>query len=127
MTESQAIDFLMDRKGEVLSATGWEGYLAAGKGFLVTDGQSISYFPACMVAPFPPVVRRRVQRLVKSYKPTTQIVVLLAVPVDREIMLALGKCTPALTPEEAFLKHCGTDGCPLMEVVFHPPLERPAA
>jgi hypothetical protein len=127
MTESQVIDCLMERKGEVLSATGWEGFLAGGKGFLVTDGQNVSYFPACMAAHFPPVVRRRVQRLVESYQPATQIVVLLAVPVDREIMCVLRTHTPILSPEQAFLKHVGTPGCPPLQIVFHAPLERPAA
>lgn len=127
MTETEIIDYLMSKKGEVLSATAWEGYLAAGRGFLATDGQSVSYFPASMAAHFPPVVRRRLLPLVKAYRPERELVVLLVVPIGREIMLALGKRTPALTPEEAFLKHAGTPGCPPMQIILHAPLERPAA
>jgi hypothetical protein len=120
MTERQVIDLLMTNKGEVLTATAWEGFIASGRGFMVSDGQSVGYFPACITAHFPPLIHRRVERLVKSYRPERDIVVLLAVPVDREIMLALGKRTPILSPEAAFLKHTGTEGCPPMQPVYYP-------
>jgi hypothetical protein len=127
MTERQAIDLLMQHKSEPLAATAWEGYMAAGRGFLMTDGQSVSYIPLSLVGRFQQQIRRRLLLLVKSYRPATQVVVLLAVPVDREIMLALGKRAPVFTPEAAFLKHAGTPGCPPMQIVFHAPLERPVA
>jgi hypothetical protein len=120
MTERQAIDLLIKNKGEVLAGTGWEGYLAAGRGFLVSDGQNVGYFPARLAVHFPSVLRRRVQRLVKSYQPERELVVLLSVLFEGKIMLALGKRTPALTPEEAFLKHAGTPGMPSMQPVYFP-------
>jgi hypothetical protein len=82
-----------------------------------------------MATHFPPAIRRRVERLVKSYQPEREIVVLLAVSIDKEIVVALGKRTPALTPEAAFLKHAGTPGCPPMQLVCVTPNEpelRPA-
>ena len=127
MTESEAIDLLMEKKGEILAGTGWEGYCKAGKGFLVTDGQSVSFMPLSLVERFQQPIRRRVQRLVKSYQPERELVVLLAVPFEGQIMLALGKRTPALRPEEAFLKHAGTPGCPPMHTINVPVELRSAA
>jgi hypothetical protein len=122
MTESQAIDFLMERKGKVLAATGWEGFLAAGKGFLVTDGQSVSFMPLSLVGRFQTHIRRRLLPLVKSYVPATQIVVALLVPLDpATIVIALGTRMPALAPEEAFLQYTGTPALPPMQTVFHAP------
>src|SRR5262245_26407516 len=80
VTEHQAIDFLMKEKGEALSATGWEGYLAGGRGFMVSDGRDIGYFPACLTKYFPPALRKRVRRLVAAYQPEREVVALLSVP-----------------------------------------------
>jgi len=120
MTETEAINLLMEHKGEVLAATGWEGYCKAGKGFLVTDGQSVSFMPLSLVGWFQQPIRRRLLPLVKSYQPERELVVLLAVPFEGQIMMALGKRTPALKPEKAFLKHCGTEGCPPMQTIKFP-------
>jgi hypothetical protein len=120
MTEARAIDALMQHKAEVVAGTGWEGFCAAGKGFMVADETSVGYFPACVVVRFPRAVRKRVRRLVRAYEPETEIVVLLSVPMGEQVMVALGKRTPALTPEEAFLKHAVTPACPPMQPVLFP-------
>jgi hypothetical protein len=122
LTETQAINFLMERKGEVLSATAWEGYLAGGRGCVMADGLTASFLPLSLVAHFETPIRRRLLPLVKSYAPDRQIVVALVVLLDpATILIALGKRTPALSPEKAFLKHVGTPGCPTMQIVLHAP------
>lgn len=120
MTEAQAIDYLMKNKGEVLSITGWEGYMAGGPGFMVCDGQNVGYFTENLAVLFPPAMRKRVRRLLRAYDPAREVVVALAVPVGERYMMALGKRTPSLPPEEAFLKRVGTPGCPPIQVVRVP-------
>lgn len=120
MTENHAIDLLMEHKGEVVAATGWEGYIAAGRGLVMTDGTTAHYIPLSMLRRLPPDLRRRVLPLVQSYRPTTQVVAVLVVELDRTIALAVGTRTPPLPPEAAFLKHAGTPGCPPMQVIGIP-------
>lgn len=127
MTEARAIDLLMTHKGETLAATAHEGFCAGGRGFLVTDGQSVGYFTENLTVLFPPIMRKRVQRLVRSYRPESELVVALAVPFGERHMMALGKRKPPLTPEECFLKHAGTPGCPPIQVVRVPVGEDVAA
>jgi hypothetical protein len=119
MTEAQAIDFLMEHKGPALSATAWEDYVTGGRGFLLSDGSEVAYCSGG-IAPLFRAIHKRLQRLLKSYQPAREIVVVFAVPFDGRAMLALGKRTPALTPEEAFLALAGTPGMPPMQVVLVP-------
>jgi len=125
MTEAQAIDYLMKNKGEVLAATAWEGYVAAGRGFSVTDAENVGYFPASMAVLFPPAIRKWVQRLVRSYQPETEIMVALSVPIGEQVMVAVGKRTPTPTPEGCCLKLTGTTALPPIQVVPFPVSERP--
>jgi hypothetical protein len=39
------VNLLIKRKGEAIAATCWEGYLAVGRGALMTDGRSAVYIP----------------------------------------------------------------------------------
>src|SRR4051794_1673953 len=110
----------MQNKGEVLAAHSWEGFLSAGRGFSVADAENVGYFPASMVMLFPPAIRKRVQRLLRSYDPAREIIVLLSVLIGEQVMVALGKRTPALTPEECFLKLTGTPACPPIQVMPFP-------
>jgi hypothetical protein len=127
MTKAHAIDLLMTHKGEVLAATGWEGYLACGPGFLVADAHNVGYLPKCLAQHFPPAIRKRLQRLVKSYRPETEVVVMLVYPVEGTVLLALGKRKPLLPPEEALLKWAGRPGLPPMETALFPVAEDRAA
>jgi hypothetical protein len=120
MTEARAVDLLMVHKAEVLAATGWEGHLAGGRGFMVCDGQNVGYFTENLALLFPPALRKRARRLLRAYDPAREVVVALAVPVGERHMMALGKRTPSLPPEEAFLKRVGTPGCPPIQVVRVP-------
>jgi hypothetical protein len=116
VTEVEAIDLLMRRKGEALAATSWEGFCTAGRGFMVSDMRNVGYFPASMAGLFHPPLRKRMQRLLTRYNPRTEIVVVLSVPLGARAMVAIGKRRPTLPPEQAFLTLAGTPALPPMEL-----------
>jgi hypothetical protein len=109
--EAEAIDSLMAHKGEVTAATAWEGFLSVGRGYVMCDGTNAAYVPAAEAWRLPSLVRRRVQRLTREYDPTKEIVLLLVLTEGDQQYLALGKRTPALSPEECLLKWIGREEC----------------
>src|SRR5262245_18368581 len=120
MTEAEAIDLLMERKGAVLAAIAWGGFLLVGRGYVLTDGDSVGYVPACMAARLPRVLRCPVRRLVRLYRPEKELVLLLATFVGRTIVVALGKRAPVLPPQGCFHTLGGTPGCPPLQAVPWP-------
>lgn len=116
--ESDVLDLVMTHRGEILSATGWEGFIAAGRGFIVTNGANAGYTRACDTWQLPPIIRKRVKRLVQSYDPTKEIVLLFVATEGGQSYLAVGKRTPALPPEECLIKWAGTPELPKMLVMY---------
>lgn len=119
MTERQALNQLMKVQGPHLAATAWEGFCAGGRGAVATDGHcNAAYFSSDLVHRIPGLVSQKLQRLVRRYDPTSELVAVLLVKLPSGgFMAAVGICRPALSPEACFLKLVGSPGMPPMQVV----------
>src|SRR5215510_4630608 len=108
------VDLLIARKETALSAAGWEGYVASGRGALMTDVKTVIYInrPAIKHA-FPGTAgaKKRVLRAVERYDPMTEIIVLVS---WADGSLTIRRYTPRLPPEAALLERAGTPGLPPM-------------
>jgi hypothetical protein len=108
------IDLLIERKETVLAATGWEGYIAAGRGALMTDAKTVVYLnrPAIKYRfPGSSADRKRLLCAVDHYDPTTEIVALVC---WADGSVTIRRHTPRLPPEAALLERAGTAGMPPM-------------
>ena len=54
MTERQALNLLMEAKGDFLAASAHEGYCSGGRGLVLVEGTTLAYLPLEIVRNLPP-------------------------------------------------------------------------
>jgi hypothetical protein len=108
------VDMLIERKGTATAATCWEGYLASGRGALMTDGRSAVYIPrAAIKREFPGSSRdrKRLLRAVDRYDPCAEVVLVIR---WADGSTTIRRYTPTIPPEAALLARAGSQGMPPM-------------
>jgi hypothetical protein len=109
------VDLLIERKGTATAATAWEGYLAAGRGYLMTDGRSAAYIPRAEIKhqfPASSADRQRLLRAVDSYDPCTEVVLIVS---WADGSWTIRRYAPPIAPEAALLAWAGTPGMAPMQ------------
>jgi hypothetical protein len=109
------VDLLIERKGTATAATCWEGYLASGRGCLMTDGRSAAYLPRAVITrQFPGSTpdRNRLLQAVDAYDPCTEVVLIVS---WADGSWTIRRYTPTLAPEAALLARAGTPGMPPLQ------------
>lgn len=119
-SDQQFLNVLLAAKGEDMAALAWEGFLAGGRGAVMTDLDNGHYLPKkTIIRHFPGLkaIRKRLVHLVNTYRPQTQLVLLIGVNTGRSTRWLLRTWTPPIRPEDALLRLVGTSGCPPMKMV----------